>query len=226
RRRSGAPACRAPAAPGTRAGARTRAPARPRPWAGRAASWRARSRACARPGRRRAPMPRRRARRRARRPTRTGLHGTASRRTRARARAGSPGSSTSWRTCPRRRAGRPRCPRAPAPPAAARSMPRDGADVPLVGARLDDLADLGDGVPDLVVRREVVRAEPDARVGPEVAQDLSLHQLAVDGWELGHVHRHRATAAARVARAAHLEARRVGEVDQELRLPERVLPDA
>ena len=53
-------------------------------------------------------------------------------------------------------------------------MPRDGAEVALVRARLDDLADLRDHVPELVVGGVVVRPDPDAGAGTEVAEDLPL----------------------------------------------------
>ncbi len=61
--------------------------------------------------------------------------------------------------------------------------------------------------------------------GPEVAEDLALAQLLVHRGELGHVDGDRAAAALGATRAAHLEAGLVGEVDQELRLAQRVLAD-
>ena len=54
---------------------------------------------------------------------------------------------------------------------------------------------------------EEVRAEADARIRPEVAEDPALLELRVDGGELGNVDRDRSAAPRRVARAAHLEAR-------------------
>ena len=104
-------------------------------------------------------------------------------------------------------------------------MPRDGADVALERSRLDDLGDLADRVAQLLVGVEVVRPEPDARVGAEVAEDLPLHQLTVDRRELRHVDGHGAAAAARVAGAANTEPGGVCEVDQKLCLAERVLAD-
>ena len=62
-------------------------------------------------------------------------------------------------------------------------------------------------------------------VGPEVADDLPLAELLVHGLELRRAHRDRAAAARSIARAADLEAGLVGEVDQQLRLPDRVLAD-
>ena len=51
-------------------------------------------------------------------------------------------------------------------------MRRDGAEMALVGARLDDLRDLVDRVAQFLVAGEEVRAEPDAGLGTEVAEDL------------------------------------------------------
>ena len=62
-----------------------------------------------------------------------------------------------------------------------------------------------------------MRAEADAGVGAEVAEDLPLGQLAVHGRELGHVDGDGAAAPLSAARAADLEAGGVGEVDQQLR---------
>ena len=99
------------------------------------------------------------------------------------------------------------------------------AEVPLVGARLEDLADLLDDEADLVVRVVVVRPETDARVGTEVAEDLPLGQLLVHGGELRDVDDHRAATALGRPRAPDLEPRLVGELDEQLRLTERVGTD-
>jgi hypothetical protein len=90
--------------------------------------------------------------------------------------------------------------------------------------RSDDLADLRDRVPELVVGAVVVRAEADPGVRAEVAEDLALHQLAVHRRELGHPDRHRSAPSLRLSRASNLEAGGVGEVDQQLRLAQGVLP--
>ena len=96
----------------------------------------------------------------------------------------------------------------------------------VVGAGLEDLADLVDREAELVVGGEEVRPEPDPGVGTEVAEDLALGQLAVDGREVGDVDGDGPAAPLGRARAPHLEPGRVREVDQELRLAQRVRPDA
>ena len=101
-------------------------------------------------------------------------------------------------------------------------MPCDGAEVALERARLDDLADLRDHVPKLVVGGVVVRPDPDARARAEVAEDLALRELLVDGRELVDVDGDGAAAPLRVARARDPEAGRVGEGDQQVGLPERI----
>src|SRR3989442_6433428 len=93
----------------------------------------------------------------------------------------------------------------------------------LVGPGLEDFRDLGDREHELAFRVVVMRPEPQSRIGPEVAEDLALVELLVHGLELGRAHRHGAAAARRIARAADLEAGLVEQVDQELRLPDRVL---
>ena len=90
---------------------------------------------------------------------------------------------------------------------------------------LDDLGDLLDHVPELVVGREVVRPDPDPGAGPEVAEDLPLRELLVDGRELVDVDGDGAAAALGVARARDPEAGRVGERDQQVGLAERVGAD-
>ena len=75
------------------------------------------------------------------------------------------------------------------------SVLRRDAEMTLVGAGLEDLADLLDDEPKLVVGREEVRPEADARVGPEVAEDLPLGQLPVDGGEVRDVDGDRAATA-------------------------------
>src|SRR3972149_8479507 len=59
------------------------------------------------------------------------------------------------------------------------SVPRDHSDVSLECTCLEDVGDLLDHEPDLIGAVVVVRAVPNARVRPEVAEDLPLHQLAV-----------------------------------------------
>src|SRR5437879_3492042 len=95
--------------------------------------------------------------------------------------------------------------------------------MPSVRAGLHDLNDLGGREAELLVRVVVVRPEPDARVGAKVAEDLPLGELPVDGLELGRTHRHSPAAAGRVTGAADVEAGTVEQVDQELRLAQRVL---
>jgi hypothetical protein len=97
-------------------------------------------------------------------------------------------------------------------------MPCDSAGVAFVRTGAHDLADLLDHVPELVVRGEVVRADPNAGTGPEVAEDLPLAELGVHGLEVRHVHRHRPSATKRVTRAADLEPGCVGELDQQIGL--------
>ena len=97
-------------------------------------------------------------------------------------------------------------------------MPSNDAEVLLVRATLDDLPDLLDREPQLVVGVVVVRAEADARIGAEVAEDLPLGELLVHGRELRHVDGDGAAAPLGASRAPHLEAGLVGEVDQQLRL--------
>src|SRR5512133_1888458 len=81
------------------------------------------------------------------------------------------------------------------------SEPCCGAKMALVGAGFQDLGDLGDGEAKLVVGVVVVRAEPQAGVGTEVAQDLTLGELLVHRFEMRRAHRDGAAAAGRVARA-------------------------
>src|SRR4051812_2940483 len=99
-------------------------------------------------------------------------------------------------------------------------------EMPLVCAISHDFLDLRNGKPQLVVGVVVVGAEPQAGVGSEVAEDLALGELLVDGLESGRARGDRAAAAGGVARAADLEAGVVEELDQELRLADRVLADA
>ena len=68
--------------------------------------------------------------------------------------------------------------------APSRSVERDGAEVALVRARVEDLGDLLDREPELVVGGEVVRAQADAGVGAEVAENRPRLELGVDGREL------------------------------------------
>src|SRR4051795_7374029 len=71
------------------------------------------------------------------------------------------------------------------PDAALASETGSGAEVSLVDAGFDDLRDLGDGEAQLVVGREVVRADAQACVRAEVAEDLALRELLVHSLELG-----------------------------------------
>ena len=97
-------------------------------------------------------------------------------------------------------------------------MQRDRAEMTLVRAGLEDVGDLLDGEPDVVVAREVVRAEADTRIRAEVAQDLACLELGMDGRELRDTENDRPAAASGIARAAYLEPSGVRQVDQELRL--------
>src|SRR4029079_14831854 len=78
---------------------------------------------------------------------------------------------------------------------------------------------------ELLVGVVVVRPEAQGCVGAEVAEDAALTELLVHRLELRHAHRHRAAAARGVAWRGNLEARLVGQADQELRLTQRVLAD-
>src|SRR6187551_2649716 len=68
-----------------------------------------------------------------------------------------------------------------------RLMSRDRTGMTFVCAGAHDLVDLVDDVAQLVVGVEVVRADTDARAGAEVAQDLPVRELGVDGREFRHV---------------------------------------
>src|SRR5207249_5423606 len=100
-----------------------------------------------------------------------------------------------------------------------------GPGVARVRARLHDVGELRDRVPELVLGVVEVRAEPDARVGSEVADDPPLAELAVHGRVVGRAHEHGAAAALRVAGTAELEAGGVEQFDQQLRERERARPD-
>src|SRR4051794_40755068 len=65
------------------------------------------------------------------------------------------------------------------------SKARGGTEMTLVGACLHDLGDLSDGEAELVVGVVVVRPEPKAGIGAEVAQDLAFGELCVHCLELG-----------------------------------------
>src|SRR5438132_4959065 len=97
--------------------------------------------------------------------------------------------------------------------------------MPLVGSRLDDLGDLAGRVPELLVRVEVVRSEPDPGIRTEVAEDLPLCELAVDGLELGCADGHGPAAPGGLARTADLESSGLEQVDQELSLSQRIGAD-
>src|ERR1700745_3749868 len=98
--------------------------------------------------------------------------------------------------------------------------------MPLKCARLDDLGDLADCEPQLVVGVVVVRPQAETRIGPEVAEDLPLGELLVDGLELGRADGDSAAAPRRIARTADLEPGRVEQIDQQLRLAAGVLAGA
>src|SRR5207253_9866536 len=113
-------------------------------------------------------------------------------------------------------------------PRAARSTSeaRGRAEPALMRAGFEDVGDLVDREAELVVRREVVRPEPDARAGTEVAEDLPLRQFFVYRLEVRHVDDHGAAPPFRLARRADVESARFRELDQQLRLPDRVPADA
>ena len=88
----------------------------------------------------------------------------------------------------------------PLPPRRA-SVLGDDAAVPLVGAGLEDVADLRRREAQLVVRGEEVRPQADPGVGPEVAEDLA--PVSSDGRRGSRdVDRDGAAAPLRLARAA------------------------
>src|SRR5205823_14930877 len=93
-----------------------------------------------------------------------------------------------------------------------------------VRTALDDLRELRDGVPELVLGVVEVRAEADSGVRPKVADDPALAQLAVDGCVVGGADEDRAASPACLARARDLEARGIERVDQELRQRQRAFP--
>src|SRR5258708_17356518 len=103
--------------------------------------------------------------------------------------------------------------------------PRRGTGVPLVCARLDDLCQLGDGMTQLVLAVEEVRAEPDARIGTKVADDPALAELTMDGGVIGRAHDHGAAATRVLARAHDLEAGAVEQLDEQSGERERPLAD-
>ncbi len=91
--------------------------------------------------------------------------------------------------------------------------------------RLDDVDDLLDREPQLVIGCEEVRAEADPGAGPEVAEDAPLLELRIDRRALGHREDHRAAAPVGLAPAVDLDPGRISQVDEQARLPERVLAD-
>src|SRR3954451_11361997 len=104
------------------------------------------------------------------------------------------------------------------PDAALASEARRRAEMPFVDAGVDDLSDLRDGEAQLVVGREVMRADAQACLRAEVTEDLPFCELLVHGLELGRSNGHGPTASGWIARAADVEARLVEQIDQELRL--------
>ena len=101
-----------------------------------------------------------------------------------------------------------------------------GARVPRERAALDDVDQLRNRLAQLVLRVVEVRPEPDAGVRPEVADDAPLAELAMHGGIVRRAHEHGAAAARGLARARDLEARRLEQLDEERREPERALADA
>ena len=94
------------------------------------------------------------------------------------------------------------------------SVERDRTDVARPGARLDDVTDLRDHEPQLVVCSEEVRADADPGTRTEVAEDRALLELCIDGGGLRHADDHCASAPNRIARGVHPEARCIGELDE------------
>ena len=70
-----------------------------------------------------------------------------------------------------------------------------------------------------------MRPDPDSGARPEVAEDLPLRELLVDGREVVHVHRDRAAAALVRTRARDPEAGGFRQPDQQVGLAERVGAD-
>src|SRR5215510_4207463 len=101
---------------------------------------------------------------------------------------------------------------------------RDGlAQVALVSPAFDDLGNLTGREAKLVVRVEEVRAEADACVGPEVADDLALLELTVDGRGFGGADDDGAAPAFRLSRRQHVEACRPEQLSEQRRLAQRLL---
>src|SRR3954454_18015689 len=86
------------------------------------------------------------------------------------------------------------------------SEARGSAGVACVGAALDDLGELRDRVRELLLGVVEVRAEPDPGIGPEVADDPALAELAMHGRVVGCTDEDRAAAPRGLARARDLEA--------------------
>src|SRR5689334_3353948 len=95
----------------------------------------------------------------------------------------------------------------------------------LIRAALDEVGELGDRVPHLVLRVEEVRAEPDPSrgVGAEVADDPAHGELPMARRVVGRRDGDRATSPLWLTRGDDLEARLVAEIDQELGQRERAL---
>jgi len=106
-------------------------------------------------------------------------------------------------------------------------MQRDRAQVGLVSACLEDVADLRDGKPNVVVGVEVVRAQADTRVRAEVAEDLTGLELGVYRSELRDSEYDRPAAARGIARAHDLEAGGIRAAECDATVPGgwRVRPD-
>src|SRR6201986_436872 len=97
----------------------------------------------------------------------------------------------------------------------------------LVCADGDDVAELGDGVPHLVLRVEEVRAEPDSAnwIRTKVADDAALAELAVARGVVRRRDGDGTSTPRGLAGRDDLEPRLVAEVDQELGERERALAD-
>src|SRR5262245_17492875 len=95
----------------------------------------------------------------------------------------------------------------------------------LICAVAHDRGDLRDREAELVVAVIVVRPEAETGVGAEVAEDLALGQLLVDGLELRCANRDRSASTGPIPGTANLEAGLVEQVDEQLCLAHRVLSD-
>src|SRR5438128_6845681 len=95
----------------------------------------------------------------------------------------------------------------------------------LVHAALDDLAQLLDRVPQVILAVVEMRPEPDARAWTEVADDAALAELPMHGRVVRSSNKDGAASALGVAWTADLEARLVQQIDQQLRQRKRPFAD-